>query len=37
MYEITEIFDNDNGLPLEEVLKSCILSYYEKRFVYINN
>lgn len=36
MYEIEEFFDN-NGLDLKEVLKSCIFSYYEKRFVFCEN
>ena len=34
MYEIVEIFDNENNIELQEVLNSCILSYYEKRFLY---
>ncbi len=36
MYEVVEFFDEENGLTLDEVLKSCIVSYYEKRYVYVD-
>lgn len=36
MYEVEEYFD-ENGLSLMEVLKSCIFTYYEKRFVFCGN
>lgn len=36
MYEIEEIY-NDDGYELEEVLKTCIMNYYNKYLVQINN
>ncbi len=33
MYE-TICFFNENGSKLKDVLKPCIFSYYEKRFIY---
>lgn len=33
MYETVCVF-NEKGPDVKEVLKSCIFSYYEKRFVY---
>lgn len=33
MYEAVCIF-NEEGTDIKEVLKTCIFSYYEKRFVY---
>lgn len=33
MYETICIF-NEGGTDVKDVLKSCIYSYYEKRFIY---
>ena len=32
MYEVEEFFEEE-GLSLMEVLKSCIFTYYEKRYL----
>lgn len=36
MYEIEEFY-NDDGCELEEVLKTCIMNYYNKYLVQANN